>query len=111
MTVTVQTEIDLTIPVRKVIYGKTGDTTRYMECTLFNDGVEWDAPADLSAVVYAEDSGGQHYTSTATCDGNVVTCLLPTFTNSGTAEVEVELSSGGSVVTSFDVYCEVYQSA
>ena len=111
MNVTSKIDIDLTIPVRRVVYGKTGDTTRYMECTLFNDGVEWDAPNDLSAVVYAEDSGGVHYTSTATCDENVVTCLLPTFTNRGTAEVEVELSSGGSVVTSFDVYCEVYQSA
>lgn len=111
MNVTTNIEIDLSRPIRKVIYGKTGDTTRYMEVTLFNNCVEWTAPNDLSAVVYAEDSGGQHYTSTATVDGNVVTCLLPSFVNSGTAEVEVELSSGGSVVTSFDVYCEVYQSA
>lgn len=111
MVVTSKVEIELTLPVRRVIYSKTGDTTRYMECSLFNNGVEWEIPDGLSATVYAEDGGGQHYTSTATVDGNIITCLMPSFVNRGTAEVEVELSSGGNVVTSFDVYCEVYQSA
>lgn len=111
MTTTQYITQDLTTPHRQVVYSKTGDSNRYVEITLFNDGVAWEVPSGASLAVYAEDDGGNYYTSTATFNGNVVTALLPTFTVRGTANTEVEITSGGSTVATFDFYVEVYQSA
>ena len=104
--------LDLTTPYRQVVYSKTNDTNRYVEITLFNDGVAWDVPSGASGMCYAEDLYGNTFSSsTVTFDDNKVTALLPKITSMGTASCEVEISVGGQVVTTFNFYVEVSQSA
>ena len=112
MTSTQYINLDLTTPYRQVIYSKTGDTNRYAQITLYNDGVAWDVPSGAVGKCYAEDLYGNYYSANSVSfSDNVVTALLPTITQMGTASCEVEISVGGQVVTTFNFYVEVYQSA
>lgn len=112
MTTTVSITQDLTVPVRQVIYSKVGDTSRYVEVTLFNDGVAWEVPSGATASVHAEQMDETYVeSSTSTIDGNTITALLPTYTCEGTTPTEIAIMSGGQTVATFDFYVEVLKSA
>ena len=112
MTTTVSISQDLTVPVRQVIYSKVGDTQRYVEVTLFNDGVAWEVPSGATASVHAEQMDETYVeSSTSTIDGNTITALLPTYTCEGTTPTEIAIVSGGQTVATFDFYVEVLKSA
>ena len=112
MTTTVSITQDLTVPVRQVIYSKVGDTSRYVEVTLFNDGVAWEVPSGATLSLEAVDELGTTFSSSSvTATGNAVTALLPTFVNRGVATVDILIESDGALIAGIPLFAETFKSA
>lgn len=103
--------LDMTIPYRQVIYSKTNDINRFVEISLFNDGIEWEVPSGSTGNCYAMDSCGNHFTSSpVSFEDNVATVQLPQITSVGTCSTELKITNGESVTT-YNFYIDVYKSA
>ena len=112
MTVIQDITQDLTIPIRQVIYSKTGDSERYVRDTIFNDSAVWNIPAGTTGVVYATDEKGVHSSNNnVTFENNVILAQLPVINNRGIASAEIELTCNGVAVATFDFVIMVGQSA